>query len=400
MLAGVPAVAQADTATPPLTGGDAYIAPETAKVVTPHILELGSQDDSAIASGNTAMVSKSFSLASKMGAVWERIIVHPSSLQKFGWDQYDTAITVAKQQHMKLDVTASLEGVSWTDSRVKKYFLLILAHLATLRHVGIGNEPDAIGIGNEVNRASMLKAMPGLSQALTYRRVWQDVQPVITSALPKAQLFYAELSSGDDPIDFARAVATPGKQSDPAPLKMIGKFAYHPYQFMLSPDEETPDDDPGMGALAVVENEIQSEQAEGLIETADGQPIKLALTETGWWGSLRGEVNDPRTPLKLKPRYLTDVERRVNYRMELNVACNDPLVDIAMAYGMFPPQQGWKGFWDTGLVNANGQTTGTYKMIRDFSALHPECIQAPAVKPTVQPMTQRFVLHPNANRGD
>ncbi|MDB5164596.1 MAG: hypothetical protein JWL89_222 [Candidatus Saccharibacteria bacterium] len=322
-----------------------------------------------MAGANPLEVDKSLTLANSMGASLWRTIVQPAVLQKHGWSRYDLAVTAAAKKHMKINVTAACGDVNWTEASFRRYALSIPRRYGALI--------SEVSICNEVNRDSQLKNMPGLSRPQTYRRLYQVAQKAIAAKYPQVNVFYGELSSGDDPVGFAKAAAQcPAEQSNCAALEMAN-FSYHPYQLTSSPDQQTPEA-PGIGTLSVVEDEIQAEFEAGQIETPEHKEPQLALTEFGYWAPLRGELTNPRTPANLKPRYLPDWIRRSNYRMALNIACNDQHVSKLILYGMNAIPHSWPGFWNTSLVNAKGKTTGTFKMIKDYSKLHEECIEPTA----------------------
>ena len=153
-------------------------APVAGQVVTPHEFALGSQDDSAIASKNVYEIIKSYAKAKKMGATWERIIIHPTVLGNPNkWRPYDTAVNVAHHLGLNMEVTVSLEGVQWTDTKIKRYFGQVLRRYATKQDAQ-GPYVKAVGAGNEVNRPTMLNPYKGMNAAETYRHIYQLVQPM------------------------------------------------------------------------------------------------------------------------------------------------------------------------------------------------------------------------------
>ncbi|MGC1176435.1 MAG: hypothetical protein WA843_00015, partial [Candidatus Saccharimonadales bacterium] len=239
------------------------------------LMQIGSEDEAIAPNGDAMQLRTVTSLAHGMGAEVWRLMVHPQAIFKHDWKNTDLDVQSAEAAGMQVMLTITCENVHWTD---KSFYQAVAAvarrYGASVRLIALCNEPNLVD-PTTPHATDWLRERPGMTQAQTYREMWDVGSAAVTSTNPNDTPVFGEISSEgrrpNDPLSFLYEVAmadcpNPAKQCQPLVVPLI---AYHPYQLDRRPTMRSQKGQAGIGSLAALEYEINLLHSTGMLTTPD-----------------------------------------------------------------------------------------------------------------------------------
>jgi len=328
-------------------------------------MEVALQDDGTFVTSRGIARDRGLELADELHVSWLRVnlpwatVVKPRKKKRpkdphFDFTSYDGLYNAAAAHGIKLELTLMGPAPRWATGNHKrgnykprvKYFREFVK--ATVSHFkGLIERYD---IWQEPNYYSWLA--PNKRAARTYRRLYLAAYKTIKEIDPEAKVFIGETAPyrifgrAMAPLKFLRDLLKLG------PLKADG-YAHHPYDFKHKPNYRYPGrDNVTMGTLYRLTRALKSYADSGRLETPDGKPLDLYLTEYGYKARGKFKVREKR-----RAKYLT---------RGFQIALNNPHVRQVVQYLLARPI-GRSKFFDTSIVSKHGKRSRTFKALAKWA---------------------------------
>jgi hypothetical protein len=334
-------------------------------------MELALQDDAALVTQSYLGHQRAFPLLHELKVKWIRVNIgwaavigskaanakrKPSSI-RYDFTSYDFLVNQARLNGMQLEIGLTGNAPRWATGDKKKagpnkpnakqfgeFVTAAVQHFGTnVPRYAIWNEPNHIGW-----------LAPLKSQAKLYRSLYLEGYRRIKAANPAAEVLIGETA----PYASRRGVATP-------PLKFLRDFtkggrlkadgyAHHPYDFAHKPTYKFPGkDNVTLSGISKLAKELDRLAKKNLLETEDGQPLDIYLTEFGYLRSGRQKQSEAN-----RARYL---------RQAYDMALKHPRVRQMLHFLLAQPTGRYK-FFDTSLTSRNGGRTAAFKALADWAS--------------------------------
>ena len=334
-------------------------------------MELAAQDDAVFVTQEYLRHTKGFQLLQQLNVRWLRVNVpwasvvgaktarartKPSTI-RYDFTSYDTLINAANANGVKLELglTGSAPAYATGDKKVgpnkPKAALFREFVQAAVNH--FKGQVTRYSIWNEPNHVGWLA--PIKSQASLYRSLYTTGYNTIKSIDPSAEVLIGETAPyasskrlAQPPLTFLRALTKSGS------LKADG-YAHHPYDLMgHAPNYKFPGkDNVTIGTLDRLTKFLNSLASSNRLETPDGQPLNVYLTEFGYLRSGRKKVKESTRAKWMRQAY--------------DIALKNPRVEQMLHFLIAQPTKKYL-FFDTSLTSRTGSKTATFKALADWAS--------------------------------
>lgn len=355
-------------------------------------VELGGQDEGAVNSIDPTRTESAMVFSKNLGASWWRIMLHPNDTKtEEGWEKYDIAVGLANKHKLKVNITATCEGVQWTEESIKQYVSdIALRYGDKIKSIAICNEPN---YENEVNKGWLIR-LPGMDLPESYGSIFRWAEERLRKIAPELDVWFGELSSkpGITPEEkwrtllefFERAVACPDDK-DTCPPVTADAATTHGYQLTSNPLYPSPvKGEIGIGSAEQINMLLVLLYAVGKIQTPDGKVPPFLITEMAQLASTRDEGKKldelARRTGKIsgiRKRFTSEKVRSTNYRNMIRVACSIANLRVLMIYGVNSPDPAWPGWFNPALRDVDGTSLPTANTIRSQAKNNTACIKSP-----------------------
>ena len=294
--------------------------------------------------------------ASVIGAKAARARTKPAEI-KYDFSSYDTLINAAQANGVKLEVGLVGAAPAWATGNKKvgpdrpnaKYFREFVE--AAVNHLGA--HVDRYSIWNEPNHTGWLS--PLKSQASLYRKLYVAGYDSIRSLDPGAEILIGETAPyasnkkvAQPPLTFLRALTKSGS------LEADG-YAHHPYDLLGNPPNyKFPGkDNVTIGTLSRLTSMLNSLARSDKLETPEGRPLDLFLTEFGYLRSGRKKVKESTRAKWVRQAY--------------DIALKNSRVQQMLHFLLAQPATKYR-FFDTSLTSQSGGRTATFNALRSWAS--------------------------------
>jgi hypothetical protein len=345
--------------------------------VTPHLLTMteDANPPKVLDSSRDIWLAQT---ANSLEAQSVRIKIMPRDIlrKKPNWNTYDSRIRTAQSVGKQVFVTLSGRGVSMSEERFKEY---VSDAAELLLPYGVAG----VDMFNEPNSPGEMQKLKGYSAPESLHIYYEAGQKILNQILPYVKVDFGEENgwhmNGGEPAEkfFREAVVCPHDKPNCEPLKADG-FAIHTYDFTTDPrSSSNTGRSIGINNLSKVHKMLDwASSNEHLIYQA-GTEMPIDITEFAYLVKTTDAKLNPHVNAH-SPRYLPDSVRKVWLRAALDIACSDPQVRIISFYGPLPPPKGWPGPFYMQLVYQNGKKSGSFYIMPNYVAAHPDCFQQPS----------------------
>jgi GH35 family endo-1,4-beta-xylanase len=334
-------------------------------------MELAAQDDAVFVTQEYLRHTKGFQLLQQLNVRWLRVNIpwasvvgsktararsKPSDV-RYDFTSYDTLINAANQNGVQLElgITGSAPAYATGNKRVgpykpnaklsREFVEAVVNHFkGSVSRYSIWNEPNHTGW-----------LAPLKSQASLYRSLYTTGYSAIKSIDPSAEVLIGETAPyasnkrvAQPPLTFLRALTKSGS------LKADG-YAHHPYDLLgHAPNYKFPGkDNVTIGTLSRLTSFLNSLASRNKLETPDGRPLNLYLTEFGYLRSGRKKVKE-----STRARWI---------RQAYDIALKNSRVEQMLHFLLAQPAKKYL-FFDTSLTSRNGGKTATFNALADWAS--------------------------------
>jgi hypothetical protein len=334
-------------------------------------MELALQDDAVFVTESYLGHDKAFPLLEELKVRWIRVNIgwaavvgsktanakkKPSRV-RYDVTAYDVLLNEARNRGIQLEVGLTGNAPRWATGDKKKSGPFkpnakLFREFVNAAVTHFGANVPRYAIWNEPNHTGWLA--PLKSQASLYRSLYMTAYKEIKKLQPSAEVLIGETA----PYSSRKGVANP-------PLKFIRDFtrsgrlkadgyAHHPYDFNHKPTYKFPGKDnvtlSGLDKLAKLLNSLA---ASNRLETEDGRPLDIWLTEFGY--------------LRKGRQKQTEGNRAKYLRQAYDMALRHPRVRQMLHFLLAEPAKRYQ-FFDTSLTSRNGGRTAAFKALASWAS--------------------------------
>jgi hypothetical protein len=339
-------------------------------------LEVALQDDAVFLNRSYYDRERALAQAQKMGVTRLRVLViwarvpgaEPNKKTaptgpKWNWANYDSLINDAARHGIRLQLDLTGPAPAWATGDGKQGVVRPNAKLfgefasAAAKH--FKGRVDRYTIWNEPNYVGWLA--PAHSEPQLYRALYSHAYDAIKKADPSAQVLigetapYHETGKAMAPLKFLRGVTcrneiyAPTKQ---CPTLHADGYAHHPYEFANPPQAPYPGaDNVTVGTLNRLTTALNKLASVHALETSDGKPLDVYLTEFGYFAT---------GPVAVPPA------KRADYlKTAFGIAARNPRVKEMLQYILVAPPPGVR--FNTSLIEQDGKPTQPYLALSEWA---------------------------------
>lgn len=334
-------------------------------------MELALQDDAVFVTESYLGHGKAFPLLEELKVRWIRVNIgwaavvgsktanakkKPSRV-KYDFTAYDVLLNEARNRGIQLEVGLTGNAPRWATGDKKKSGPFkpnakLFREFVNAAVTHFGANVPRYAIWNEPNHTGWLA--PLKSQASLYRSLYLTAYKEIKKLQPSAEVLIGETAPyasrkgvANPPLKFIRDFTKSGR------LKADG-FAHHPYDFNHKPTYKFPGKDnvtlSGLDKLAKLLNSLA---ASNRLETPDGRPLDIWLTEFGY--------------LRKGRQKQTEGNRAKYLRQAYDMALKHPRVRQMLHFLLAEPARRYQ-FFDTSLTSRNGGRTDAFKALASWAS--------------------------------
>ena len=335
-------------------------------------LEVGLQDDAVFLTRQYYNRETALQQAEQLGVtrlrtlvIWSRVPgAEPNSRNapaspRYDWSQYDSLIDDAARHGIRLQLDLTGPAPAWATGDHKAGVVRPSASrfgefaAAAARH--FKGRVDLYSIWNEPNYVGWLA--PLQSEPQLYRALYTAAYAAIKKADPTAKVLIGETAPYQEekralaPIAFLRAVACRNDIYAPTkacPPLVADGYAHHPYEFANPPQAPYPGaDNVTVGTLGRLTNALDRLAGAKALQTPDGKPLDVYLTEFGYFAT---------GPVAVPPA------KRASYLKEaFDIAERNPRVKEMLQYILVSPPPGIR--FNTSLIDMSGKPSLPYQAL-------------------------------------
>jgi hypothetical protein len=294
--------------------------------------------------------------ASVVGSKTAKARSKPANV-RYDFTAYDTLINAANANGVKLELSLTGSAPAYATGNKKvgpnkpnaKLFREFVE--AAVNH--FRGSVTRYSIWNEPNHTGWLA--PLKSQASLYRSLYTTGYNAIKALDPSAQVLIGETAPyasnkkvAQPPLTFLRALTRSGS------LKADG-YAHHPYDLQgHAPNYNFPGkDNVTIGTLSRLTRVLNSLASSNKLETPDGRPLNLYLTEFGYLRSGRKKVKEATRAKWLRQAY--------------DIALKNSRVKQMLHFLVAQPAKKYL-FFDTSLTSRSGSKTASFRALADWAS--------------------------------
>jgi hypothetical protein len=329
-------------------------------------LEVALQDDAVFLNRDYYDRETALNQAQSLGVtrlrvlvIWNRVPgVEPDSTRApstihYDWSRYDSLIDDAARHGIRLQLNLTGPAPAWATGNHKAGIVrpdpTRFGEFAGAAARHFKGRVDLYSIWNEPNYVGWLA--PLRTEPEQYRALYSAAYGAIKAADPSAKVLigetapYQEASRAIAPLAFLRAVLCRNQIYAPikqCPTLLSDGYAHHPYEFANPPAAPYPGaDNVTMGTLGRLTNALDHLAQAKALETPDGKPLDVYLTEFGYFAT---------GPVAVPP-----AQRASYLKQAFDIAERNPRVKEMLQYILVSPPPGVR--FNTSLIAQDGKPT-------------------------------------------